>query len=74
MAETTTIDVFLIVDEDGNFEVGTDESKAGERFNDAHSGYLRKCHKLNLTIPLPKLAEVSGTLTVNEGEHTLTIS
>ena len=67
--------VYLVVDEDGAYEVATDESDAGERFNDVTGGHHRQMYQLTLIVPKPKLIEVQGELKPNEsGEHTLTIT
>jgi hypothetical protein len=74
MEEQTTaeIEVFVAVNEDGEYEVGVDENEAGERL-DGIGGYQRRVFALKLTVPLPKPAEVSATLPEREGQLSLAI-
>ena len=64
MSEQTTVEaeVFLAINEDGGYEVGTDADEAGERLDEQHGGYHRRIIKLVLTVPLPRVAEVVGVM------------
>lgn len=73
--ETTEIEIFVAVNEDGAYEVGVDEVEAGERLDENQGGHQRHFIKLTLTVPLPKVIEVSGSLPVNaSGEYSLTVN
>jgi hypothetical protein len=75
MEEQTTaeIEVFVAVNEDGEYEVGIDENEAGERLDENQGGYQRRVFALKLTVPLPKPAEVSAVLPEREGQLSLEI-
>lgn len=75
MDEQTTaeIEVYVAVNEDGEYEVGTDEHEAGERLDSNSGGYQRQVFALKLTVPLPKPVEVSATLPEREAQLSLEI-
>ena len=73
MTNTAQVEIFIVVDEDGDFEVANDQELAFERYNDEINGdYATQCFKLNLTIPLPKIIEASAEISDSETTATIT--
>ena len=61
------VEVWVIINEGGDFQVGADEEQAIEDFEDNHAGYRRRTFRLFLTLPLPQVTEVRGELPEAEG-------
>jgi hypothetical protein len=57
----TTIEVWIVMNEDGEYEVGKDEDDAVERFEDDVGGSFRRVVKINVTMgpPEPQVANVT---------------
>ncbi len=72
---TAEIEIYAVVDRDGDYEVGKDEDEALERYGDNIGAYAsRHTIKMSLTVPLPKPIEVSATLPEKEdGGYSLEI-
>lgn len=63
MAKTTTVEVWVAVDEDGRWDAGADRETAVERLDEvSEGGRGRRLVKLALTIPLPVVAELAADL------------
>jgi hypothetical protein len=58
---THTIAVFVVMGEDGGYEVGVDEDMALDRFEDQFTGRHRVV-KLNVTMTAPDLIEADVTV------------
>ncbi|MEJ2117873.1 MAG: hypothetical protein P8Y36_08225 [Alphaproteobacteria bacterium] len=70
------VNFILMVDEDGDYEIGQDEDEARERF-DAEVGSDRARHLIHLSIrvPMPQPIKVSGALPRREdGNYSLQIA
>lgn len=69
------IELFIAINEEGEFKVSTDSAQdAVEELNgEAYSNAIRT-FALKLNVPLPKVAEVAGTLPDTDGPVTLTIN
>jgi hypothetical protein len=57
----TSIEVWIVMNEDGDYEVGKDEDDAVERFEDDVGGSFRRVVKINVTMgpPEPQVANVT---------------
>lgn len=67
------IEVFILIDEDGDFVAHADESALGQMYREEVGGdpaLARRIIKLKLNVPLPKMIEVP---TINVPEETLTV-
>lgn len=74
----TTIEVWVTVDADGDYECGPDAAVADERFEENISDLtgtngLRRV-KLSVTLPLPKVIEIAAEVTADEADPTVTVS
>lgn len=56
------IEVWVIVDADGEYGVGVDEETAGESYSDNGSSNARRVIRVVLNVPLPTVTEVEATL------------
>jgi hypothetical protein len=76
MSEHVEVELFFLVNDQGEYVVAGDEETCTERANDdGLSPGTWQIYKLNINAPLPKTIEVSGTLPANgEKEFTLTIA
>jgi hypothetical protein len=60
---TTTIEVWVMVDQYGDYDVGTSEGLAREAYDGNIGGdAARRLVKLLLTVPLPEPLVVTGTV------------
>lgn len=79
-AKMMEVEVFVMVDSDGSYvaheDIGELENAYVERINDdgtpATHGF--RVVKVKLTVPLPVLIEVTGTIPADEEPSTLTVS
>lgn len=75
--ETTRIDaeVFVIMNEDGEYVASEDEDHVGERADEYVRGHIRRKTKLTLSMQIPKTHKYRAELpdTGEDAEHTLTI-
>ena len=74
MATMQEIEVWVMVNADGEYDCGTDEEKATENFEaNCSTDGGRQLIKITLTVPLPETIEVEGTVPDTEGTPTLTV-
>lgn len=77
MAKMAEIEVWVVVDEDGNYAAGVTEDDSATKYRDevgepdGSCGYRRV--KLTVTVPLPEVIEVAVTVPDTEGVPTATI-
>jgi hypothetical protein len=63
MATTTQVEVWVMVDQDGDYDVGTSEELARENYDGNIGGdAARRLVKLLLTVPLPEPLVVTGVI------------
>ncbi|MBA4192511.1 MAG: hypothetical protein C0467_31475 [Planctomycetaceae bacterium] len=69
------IEVFVLVDQEGNFECADTEDAAAERYGELGNSNTTglRLFKLKLTVPLPTAIEVEGVVTNTEGTPVLTV-
>jgi hypothetical protein len=74
-AETCEIEVWVMVNENGEYEVGCDEDEVGERYSDnINDNLARRAVKVILTVPMPKPVTMRGTVPAEaEGEFALSV-
>ena len=61
MATFKTVEVFVMVDEDGDYECGVDVDAATERFDDNVGGTGgRRLVRLTVKVPLPTVISLTG--------------
>ena len=75
--EYTTVELFVKVNESGEYDCGSTAEEAGERFEenigtDNETGY--RLVKLTVKVPLPKPLELTGEVTVDESESELKVA
>lgn len=60
----TSVEVWVLVDDQGEYAIGVDEEQAIERYDEDFQGSAscRRAVKVTLTIPTPKPIEVKGEL------------
>ena len=59
---TAEIEIYIVVDEEGSFEVSDEADDASERYVENYGMAVRQLTKLVLTVPLPKERVATGTL------------
>lgn len=52
------IEIFLMIDNGGNHEIGLDEDSATERYEENDTAPMRRMIKIKLTVPLPIIMTV----------------
>ena len=62
VATTAIIEIFLVVDADGDYMVATDADSAVEEYAENYGHTVNQLTKLVLTVPLPKERVAKGTL------------
>ena len=50
-------DIYIAMNEEGEYEVGTSEEEAGERLVDCHGGYMSRIVRLPVRMAPPKAME-----------------
>jgi hypothetical protein len=76
--KTETLELWLCVAANGDYQTGTTEDEARERFVENiepledTTGF--RLVRLNLTVPLPVAIEASGTVPETDGEVALTVA
>jgi hypothetical protein len=66
-ANVAEIEIYLVVDTSGDYEVGVNEDDATERFGENIAGdAIRHMIKMTITVPLPRTIEVSAALPERE--------
>lgn len=68
MARTTTVEVWVAVDEDGGYVVGSSREDAVESA-DAEKGY--RLVKATLTVPVPEVIELTADVSSDEPQATV---
>lgn len=59
--KTKTLEVWVVVDADGDYAVGTDEETACDAFDSEVGGnHGRRVVKMSVTVPLPAVIELTG--------------
>jgi len=74
MATMQDVEVFVMVNGDGEYEVGTSDTEAQERFEEnctTEGG--RRLIKITLKVPLPEVVEIEGEVPDTEGTPVLTV-
>jgi hypothetical protein len=67
LANTTEVEIYLVVDSAGDYEVGVNEDDAAERFGENIAGdAVRHMIKMTITVPLPRTIEVAAALPERE--------
>jgi hypothetical protein len=70
MATKKTCEVWMIVDDDGNYEVGADRSDAGERFDDNIGGTgPRRVVRIDVKITPPQVEDAEIDVADEAGEQ-----
>lgn len=63
MSGRTKIDIYAVVDSDGEYEIGRDEDEATERFEENYASSMpRQLIHMSIGVPLPRVVEVTGEL------------
>jgi hypothetical protein len=72
---TAAVEIYIVVDDEGDYEVGRDEDEATERYGDSFSTYMpRRLIKMTVTVPLPRTIEVAAALPEkDDGSYELVI-
>lgn len=75
--EYVTVEVWVKLNEAGDYDCGCDPEQAGERFEDSigheqDQGY--RMVKLTVKVPLPKAIELTGEVAVEESEAGLKVT
>lgn len=70
MTEFNTVDVFVVIDSNGDYAVGGNDDAALENFdNEVGGDRPRRIVKLNVTMRLPVVTEVSVTVPDEAGQQ-----
>lgn len=73
--KTAEIEVWVVVDSDGVYGVGIDQDVAQTDFDNSDGSGPTRLIRLKLTVPLPKVIEVTGTVPNEDGgEVKLTVA
>ncbi len=70
MADKIQIEIWVVMNEDGEYEVGCDRESATERFDESFSGDPRRLVKLNVWIAPPEVIEAEVTVADDAGTVT----
>jgi hypothetical protein len=72
--KTAAVEVWVIVDENGDYAVGGNEDQCNESYdNDVNASGARRMVKVTLVVPLPIAMEVKGEVPAEGGEVTLAV-
>lgn len=74
---TAECEIFLYVDQDGDFVVAKDESELADKYNDDITGNIPsnvRIFAIKLVVPLPKVTAVSATIPDTDGTVTVTVA
>jgi hypothetical protein len=71
-----TIEVWVVVDQNGDFDCGADADNASERYGDSIGGDLAgsRVVKMTLQIEMPEPLTISATLPAREGKVSMTVA
>ena len=75
--QTTDLEFFVMVDQDGDFVIDTDPDNLGSRYEDEISSTppnASRVFSFKLTVPLPKPTEVTAVVPDTDGPVNITIS
>lgn len=56
----TEVEIWVVVDDDGNYAFGCDQDQAREAYEEDFSGLCRRAVCVTLKVPTPKPIEVTG--------------
>ena len=74
MSNVTEVQVWVVIDENGEAVVHTDKDLAFELANDECLDANRRAYCLNVKVPLPRVVEVTGEIAEGaDGAMTLTL-
>ena len=75
-AETADIEIYVVVDSDGDYEVGINDEEATERYGETISASLpRRLIKMTITVPLPRMIEVTAAIPEkDDGSYELVVN
>jgi hypothetical protein len=68
MTDKHKIEVWIAMNEDGDYVVGTDENEASERFDEQIGGFARRVAKLNVKMAPPVIEEIEVDIPDTAGE------
>lgn len=71
------IEVFIVIDQDGDYGVGAGDSDAREAYENDHGELSEqdgfRTYRIKLTVPLPRVVTVSGVVEDTETPATLKV-
>ena len=67
------IELWVVVDNEGDYAVGNDEDSAHETYNDSIGGVTTRTIKLRLNVALPTVVELVGTVPATGQAAELTV-
>lgn len=65
--EKKTCEIFLVISEDGDYEVATDDGTAVERHEENCGGYARRIVKLVVKVTPPNYEAPVAEIEINDG-------
>jgi hypothetical protein len=68
---TVLAEVYIAMNEEGEYEVGTTEEEAGERLMDNHGGYMSRIVRLPVRMTPPKAMEAPAVDIPDEAGTTI---
>jgi hypothetical protein len=70
-----TLEIYVLVDSDGNYSVGTDQDACQDKFEEDNGGHLpNRLIRIMLDTPLPEVTVLSGKVPpAATGDGSLTI-
>lgn len=74
---TTECEIFLYVDQDGDFVVAKDVDELPDKYSDEVTSSIPanvRVFSFKLVVPLPKVTEVKATIPDTDGEVTVTVA
>lgn len=75
MATMQEIEIWVMVNEEGEYEAGACDDDAVQRFEEnCTSGINRRLIKITLNVPLPETIELEGEVPDTEGKPTLKLA
>lgn len=69
-----TVEVVVVVSEDGDYVVAKDDDAAQELFDDEVGGYCRRTVRLTVKVPLPAVIEMAGEAPADEAVGELKVA
>lgn len=74
MTEKAEVEIFLIIDENGNYAAGIDQDTAEEAAVDDGFSAVRHVIRLTLQVPMPKVIDLAADLPEGKSEFTVTVA